>query len=288
VDSITDGLERVASGELFGYIDNLMTIAASVQKDFTGTLKVSSRLDERVQLAVGTRNDEPILRDVFQKLVGNIDSDTQQGIFNKWVSVKQEVVADYTFLWKVFAGFSLIALGFIYHFRRLNRLNDQLVIISNTDKLSGLYNRVKMDSVLIEQKANVDRYGQDVSLILIDIDFFKEVNDTYGHSVGDAVLVGFSELMSSNVRATDYVGRWGGEEFLIVCPNTGIVDATKLAEKLLQKVRNYPFEGGSKITISAGIAGFSKETSIKDILINVDAALYQSKQAGRNQISTFK
>ncbi|ATX79341.1 diguanylate cyclase (GGDEF) domain-containing protein [Mariprofundus aestuarium] len=288
VDSITDGLERVASGELFGHIDNLMTIAASIQKDFTGILKVSSRLDEGVQLAVGTRNDEPILRGIFQKLVGNIDSDTQQGIFNKWVSVKQEVVADYTFLWKFFAGFSLLALGFIYHFRRLSRLNDQLVIISNTDKLSGLYNRVKMDSVLIEQKANVDRYGQGVSLILIDIDFFKEINDTYGHSVGDAVLVGFSELMRSNVRATDYVGRWGGEEFLIVCPNTGVNDAYKLADKLLKKVRDCTFEGGSKITISAGIAGFSKETSIKDILIHVDTALYQSKQAGRNQISTYK
>jgi len=288
VDSITDGLKRVASGELFGYIDNLMTIAASIQKDFTGILKVSSRLDEGVQLAVGTRNDEPILRGIFQKLVANVDSDTQQGIFNKWVSVKQEVAADYTFLWKFFAAFSLLALGFIYHFRRLSRLNDQLVIISNTDKLSGLYNRVKMDSVLIEQKANVDRYGQDVSLILIDIDFFKEINDTYGHSVGDAVLVGFSELMRSNVRATDYVGRWGGEEFLIVCPNTGIKDANKLADKLLKKVRDCAFEGGSKITISAGIVGFSKESSIKDILIHVDTALYQSKRAGRNQISTFK
>lgn len=288
VDSITDGLKRVASGELYGYIDNLMTIAASIQKDFTGILKVSSRLDEEVRLAIATRNDEPVLRGIFQKLVSNLDREAQQGIFNKWVSVKQEVLIDYKFLWQVFAGIVLLSVAFMFHFNKLNRLNKQLRILSNTDKLSGLYNRVKMDLVLIEQKANVDRYGKDVTLILIDVDFFKQVNDSYGHSVGDSVLVAFSRLIKDNVRETDYAGRWGGEEFLIVCPNIGIEEARMLADKLTQKVKTHVFEGPGTLTFSAGIAGFSKGMSVENALINVDEALYQSKLAGRSRVTVFK
>ncbi|WP_167631079.1 diguanylate cyclase [Mariprofundus ferrooxydans] len=288
VDSITDGLKRVESGELFGYIDNLMSIAAYIQKDFTGVLKVSSRLDQDVNLSVATRNDEPILRDIFEKLVVNLDSDKKQGIFNKWVSVKQEVMEDYTFLWKLFAGIALLSFGFIYHFSRLNRLNNRLRIISNTDKLSGLYNRVKMDSVLTAQKASVDRYQNNVSLIMIDIDFFKEVNDTFGHAVGDTVLITLSDIMKNNVRATDYLGRWGGEEFLIVCPNTGLTDAGILAEKLVRKVSQQTFDQVGTVTISAGVASFSKESTIEDSLIQVDKALYQSKQSGRNRVTIFQ
>lgn len=283
VDSITDGLQRVESGELFGYIDNLMTIAASIQKDFTGTLKVSSRLADGVQLGVATRNDEPLLHEVFQKLVSSMNQETQQGFFNKWVSVKQEMSIDYRMVWKVVA-IVLLLLAFLYHYSKLRKLNGQLRVLSNTDKLTGLYNRLKIDAVLNEQKNHVDRYGSDVSLILMDIDFFKQVNDRWGHATGDKVLVDFATILKANVRATDYVGRWGGEEFLIVCPNTDSHGARALAENLLQEVREHQFEAVGALRASAGVACLTRSLSINDVLHHADQALYQSKETGRNQV----
>ncbi|WP_241697684.1 diguanylate cyclase [Mariprofundus sp. NF] len=288
VDSISDGLRRVESGELFGYIDNLMVIANSIQKDFTGVLKVSSRLDEGVKLAIGTRSDQPQLRDVFEVLVSNISEVELQAIFNKWVSIKQEVAFDYSLLWKILAVLFVLTVAFFYHYSKLRMLNSELETLSVTDKLTGLYNRVKTDEMLLLNKASLDRYGVESSIILMDIDLFKTINDTYGHMVGDSVLVELAHVIKQNVRITDCVGRWGGEEFLIVCPNTGITAAKSLADKVLQKVRNHSFPIVGKITLSAGVGAFSKEESLQSTLRNVDKSLYNSKENGRDQLQSVE
>ncbi|MGY8871835.1 MAG: diguanylate cyclase [Pseudomonadales bacterium] len=288
VESINDGLQQVENGQLYGYIDNLMTIATAIQKDFTGSLKISSRLDDDINLSIGTRNDEPLLQEIFQKLIHNIDPEFKQATFNKWVPVKQEVSFDYSLMWKIIIGLFLLSLGFIYHYHQLRKLNQRLKKLSVTDKLTGLYNRVKMDDVLVEQKAEVDRYSVNTSVILLDIDFFKRVNDTYGHAVGDVVLVEFSSVLQENVRSTDYVGRWGGEEFIIVCPHIDVEEGKNLAEKLLEKIREHSYKHIGKMTASAGVSNFLPSVTIKETLYNVDQALYQSKQANRDRVSVKK
>lgn len=283
VESIDDGLKRVESGELYGYIDNIVTIAAAVQRDFSGMLKISARLDEDVKLSIATRKDEPELQEIFQKLITTLQPEDIQSAYNKWVSVKQEVSFDYALMWKVLAGLFIISFGFIYHNYQLRSLNQKLKTLSNTDKLTGLYNRVKIDEVLVRQKAEVDRYETEAAIILLDIDLFKHVNDTFGHVVGDMVLVEFANIIKSNVRATDYVGRWGGEEFIIICPNITQRAAQLLTNKLLEKVRHYSFHIVGSLTASAGVASFSASRSIKETLCDVDEALYQAKEAGRDK-----
>ena len=231
VDSISDGLKRVESGELYGYIDNLMVIADAIQKDFTGVLKVSSRLDQEVRLAVATRNDQPELNQIFEILVQHLDEKSIQPIYNRWVSVKQDVAFDYALFWKLLAIIVFLSVAYFYFYIKLKSLNAALLKLSITDKLTGLYNRVKMDQVLIQYKSAMDRYGANTALILLDVDLFKNVNDTYGHPAGDAVLIEISRLIKSNIRKSDYAGRWGGEEFLIVCPNVNQDAAKILAEK---------------------------------------------------------
>jgi polar amino acid transport system substrate-binding protein len=284
VESISDGLKRVESGELFGYVDNLMVIANSIQKDFTGVLKVSSRLDEEVKLAIGTRNDEPILKDIFEKLVKHLSVDEQQEIFNRWVAVQTEVGFDFQLLWKLLLVIVALALGYLIHYIKLKKLNTRLLKLSITDTLTGLSNRLKMDEVLIHQQAVQKRYDINSSIILIDIDFFKQVNDTYGHPAGDSVLVQFAGVLKDNVRVTDFVGRWGGEEFLIVCPNITQKEAGDLATKLVAKVRVQNFTGIGQLTISAGVSQLDKSKTIQKIITSVDQALYRAKQGGRDQV----
>jgi len=287
VASIDEGLARVESGELFGYIDNLMATANVIQQHFTGVLKVSARLDDSVELAIGSRNDEPLLNDIFEKLLSQIKTTDLQEIYNKWVAVEQDPIIDYSMLKQVIVVFLLVSLAYLFHYIKLKKLNLQLQILSTTDKLTGLYNRVKMDAVLIEKKAELDRYNHSFSLILLDIDFFKQINDKYGHVSGDRILIAFAELLKSNIRATDFVARWGGEEFLILCPNTNAIDAMELAQKLLKSVKQHDFSEVEDLSFSAGVFEFTRHTDIEDALKNVDKALYLSKECGRNQVTVY-
>jgi diguanylate cyclase (GGDEF)-like protein len=285
VNSTSEGLKLLEQGQLYGYIDNIVTIAAVIQKDFAGMLKISSRLPDDVHLSIATRKDEPMLLGIFDKLVHDIGPEKSQEIYNKWVSVKQEVLFDYSLMWKVLSAVLLLSLGFIYHNYQLRLLNQRLKTLSITDKLTGLHNRVKIDEVLLEQKATVDRYKTDAAIILLDIDFFKPVNDNFGHPAGDIVLKNFATILTNNVRTTDYTGRWGGEEFIIICPNISMTEANTLAEKLLKIIRETSFPSIGKLTASAGIAAFSESHSIKDTMARVDQALYHAKQTGRDKVS---
>ncbi|MGB5867274.1 MAG: transporter substrate-binding domain-containing protein [Arcobacteraceae bacterium] len=158
--------------------------------------------------------------------------------------------------------------------------------LSIRDKLTSLYNRLKLDEIMIEKVEGFKRYKNDFSIILIDIDDFKIVNDTYGHDVGDDVLRVLSATLQSHVRLTDVVGRWGGEEFLIICENTNLENAHTLAEHIRTMVSNITFkEVGSK-TISLGVAQYQENDTIASMFKRTDEALYKAKSSGKNCVVT--
>ncbi len=119
---------------------------------------------------------------------------------------------------------------------------------------------------------------------MIDADHFKEVNDRFGHQVGDSVLVEIAELIRQGIRKTDYAGRWGGEEFLIICPETTNQGAMELAEKLRKQIEQWAFEQVGHKTCSFGVATLDKEDSIEIMLSRADKALYKAKEMGRNRV----
>ena len=287
VDSVNEGLSRVESGKLFAYIDTLMVISHAIQQNFTGQLKVSARLKNNLALSVGTRNDQPELKNIFNTLINNISDEQRQAIYNKWVPLQQTPPFDYDLLWKALTFILILMAAFCFHYFKLTKLNRLLLTQSTTDKLTNLYNRAKIDQVLLEKKSDVNRYQTDITIILLDIDYFKAINDTHGHLIGDQVLVQFAQLIKSNVRANDSVGRWGGEEFIIICPNTTLKDATELTNKLLLQIRNYPFKVADKITASAGISQLSSDDNIQKSIRNADSALYQAKKNGRDQAIAY-
>jgi len=120
--------------------------------------------------------------------------------------------------------------------------------------------------------------------MMFDIDFFKKVNDTYGHDVGDEVLKKFSSIVSQSIRDTDTFGRWGGEEFLFIAPNENLEGAMFLAEKIRQNVANFNFETPQQITISIGLTICDGDAEKEKLLKNVDEALYEAKTQGRNRV----
>ncbi|MFW3383751.1 diguanylate cyclase [Aliarcobacter butzleri] len=167
--------------------------------------------------------------------------------------------------------------------------NEELLKLSITDNLTKLYNRVKLDKSLQDEINRSQRYNTNFSIILLDIDYFKKVNDNFGHQIGDEVLIESAQVLSKNIRNVDILGRWGGEEFLVICPETKIEDAIKVASHInaaikLHKFTTYP----NTVTISLGVATFSKHIkNVDDIILNADKALYQAKEEGRDKVIAF-
>jgi len=157
--------------------------------------------------------------------------------------------------------------------------------LSITDTLTQLHNRLKLDETLDREIERASRYQHPLSIILFDIDHFKKVNDTYGHQVGDYVLVQIAKIIKSIVRTTDVAGRWGGEEFLVVCTDTSLQGAIELAGRLRTAIEEYPFEVVGRVTSSFGVAAFKPGMKESTLLAQADEALYRAKGEGRNRVA---
>lgn len=165
----------------------------------------------------------------------------------------------------------------------LNQKNIELEYLSKTDLLTDIYNRRYLNEHIDKEMQRCRRYDSVLSVILIDIDKFKSVNDTYGHIIGDEVLILVSKILKDNLRISDIVGRWGGEEFLIISP-IKLSDAILLANKLRQTIQNTNYKD-INITISAGVAQYSTNESLSDLISRADKGLYIAKETGRNKVA---
>jgi diguanylate cyclase (GGDEF)-like protein len=166
----------------------------------------------------------------------------------------------------------------------LAKVNRELVVLSVTDKLTQIFNRVKLDSILRSEIGRATRHGTPLSVILIDFDYFKEINDAHGHATGDLVLVQTANILRQSVRTEDAVGRWGGEEFMIILPQTGLDQAAVVAEKIRKNVEDENFVQVGKQTASFGVTCFVVNDSESSILARADRALYAAKAKGRNRV----
>jgi diguanylate cyclase (GGDEF)-like protein len=201
----------------------------------------------------------------------------------------------------------------------LSRVNDQLLeeisirkhteaairesekamrLLSITDSLTGLYNRRHFNKIAEDEISRALRYSRPLSVIMLDIDFFKRINDSLGHSVGDMVLKSVAIITRDMVRATDVPARYGGEEFIILLPETPAVEAAAIAERLRKKIEYTTFQVEKcsiKLTASFGVNDTffvtdsqKHESVLSDLVSNADLALYTSKHAGRNKTTVFK
>ena len=160
----------------------------------------------------------------------------------------------------------------------------QLTKLAITDELTGLNNRRQINYLLEEEIKRAERYNNELSLLEIDIDHFKSINDNFGHDVVDQILKSFAQLLSEFNRDTDKVGRWGGEEFLAILPHVDEGSALLLANRLRKKVVSESFPTVEQLTVSIGIATFQKGDTAGSLIKRADEALYVAKNKGRNRV----
>lgn len=170
---------------------------------------------------------------------------------------------------------------------KLKEMEEELKLLSITDPLTQIYNRTKFHQALEEEIKRQRRYETDLTAIMLDIDHFKPINDTYGHDVGDKILVSLVEVVKQCIRETDIFSRWGGEEFLVLLPHTSLDNAARLAERIRVKVMKSNFEVVGSVTCSFGVSELLPEDTDETFIKRVDNALYESKRNGRNRVTVI-
>jgi diguanylate cyclase (GGDEF)-like protein/PAS domain S-box-containing protein len=174
--------------------------------------------------------------------------------------------------------------GIVRDITKRKQLESEMHILATTDSLTHVFNRIKYNELIKREIERSRRYDHPLSLIMFDIDHFKKVNDTYGHMVGDSVLCTLSQLVKINLRETDFLVRWGGEEFVIIAPETDLPKAVNLAERIRKATEDYQFDQAGRITVSFGVAEFHKDDT-EDVLIKkADDAMYMAKKKGKNRV----
>jgi polar amino acid transport system substrate-binding protein len=325
VDNIDEGLAKVANGEVYGLIDGLETVNYLLADKYLGQLKVSGQFENKREIGLAVRNDDPILFNIFEKLVTNIPAQTVSTIMDKSTSIKYVNRFNYRFVWWALLALILMTSAFLYRQHMLNKLNKTLnekvaektkalqelneslerkikertekiehsrkllQSVAYQDNLTGIFNRHYLyeQSPLLFKRVN--ELNQPLSILIIDIDHFKNVNDVYGHIIGDNILKYFVKNIQKTLRVNDIFSRYGGEEFIIILPDTALDQSLIVAEKLRFYIEHHPYKlDGAKalihITISIGVCQYQKDDTLEKLIDRADVALYHAKEKGRNQV----
>ncbi|MEC5386192.1 GGDEF domain-containing protein [Uliginosibacterium sp. H3] len=169
----------------------------------------------------------------------------------------------------------------VFAWRRWRELDDMMAD-ADTDGLTGLHNRRKTERLLEREFDRALRYARPLSLVMFDVDHFKRINDSLGHPAGDLVLAGIARRIQRKMRATDHLGRWGGEEFLLICPETDTEGAMQIADRMRRAIRRKAFSSAGLVTASFGIGSHSGEGNVDVLVQRADQWLYAAKQRGRD------
>jgi diguanylate cyclase (GGDEF)-like protein len=178
----------------------------------------------------------------------------------------------------------IISLFFLHHTVEIYLKSEAFHVMAYTDYLTKLPNRRMIEDWMEKEISKAKKFKTPLSVIVLDIDYFKKINDTFGHDTGDIVLQELSNLIRGNIRDTDYLGRWGGEEFMIIATNQNKQQAKQLANRLRESIEQHQFTHGESVTSSFGVSELNDVDDSRAIMKRADQALYMAKNNGRNQV----
>ncbi|MBY4676948.1 diguanylate cyclase [Marinobacterium arenosum] len=299
--SLLEALREVARGDVQAAIAGLPTALYQIQQQGLSQLKIAGNTEFNYELSVAVRNDQPLLHGIFQKAVNELSPALRDRILERWYNVKVEQARDYTLLLILLAGL-LVALAFLIYRNhssqkfnaqlakmndRLTDRNQRLEQVSKRDFLTGTYNRVKIDRELQDDFARHRKHGKPLSLILFDLDGLSEVNLSHDHQVGDLVIVETCRLVEESLGEWHQLGRWEGDLFLVLCPDTPLEDALGLAKKLNTLLQLHHFSEDVHISASFCVAQCDNKQNHAELIRRMEQCLIASRQQGPHQVATL-
>jgi diguanylate cyclase (GGDEF)-like protein len=301
------GLVAVDQGEVDVYAGSLYSTSLSIKQLQLKSLKINGWISLQDKLRIGFTKPNAHLIPLFNQAIEKITTKHHNEILNRWSNAQIVKHTDYTLLYYLAGGTSIICIIFLWRylislrvFRALNDKNQELELIrkellianknlehlSFHDNLTQLYNRHYFMSTLEDHFSYMAREKGISAILMIDLDYFKKINDEHGHMVGDKILLQFSSILSDVLRAGDIAARWGGEEFIVLLPKANKEQSMFSAKRLIKAVEHYTFESDIRLTISIGISQYEPTDNIESWIERSDIALYRAKNEGRNCIKT--
>jgi len=284
VKNTSEGLKLLEKGEVDGVVDLLPVLSNLINKGGYLNLHIGGETEFKSDLRFMIRKDLPQLKSIIDRSIDHISDEQKEQILNRYTSIVYAQPFD--LIWaKRIGSIALVIILFLgWRHYELGKYSKKLQELTVTDPLTLLHNRLKIDEKLAYFHRMYLRNGRGYSIIMLDIDNFKTVNDTYGHQIGDKVLIRVAELLKTHSRVTDLVGRWGGEEFMIVCPETTLGGAENLANKINEIIAQEDFEVVRHLTCSFGVSEVQPQDKVEKVVKRADDALYMAKNEGRNKV----
>ena len=308
VQSEKEGLQKVEAKEIDYFAGSYYSANKIIQDFSLSKLRMVGIAELEDNLRIGVNKHSDHLLSELNQAISKITVQEHQTVFAYLKATNFVRITDYTLLIGLTSFFSVLFIILYTGYSRsvrssqalatknitlkklhaqLDIKNKQLAELSIRDPLTMLYNRSHLAEMINQQIKLKDRYNTRSCLIMIDIDDFKQVNDTLGHKVGDDILKNLSEVLIKCARNSDIVARWGGEEFVLLCPETDINEAILLAKRFQQALKEIKSDACPKVTCSIGIAELHTKDSADEWFISADNAMYQAKAQGKDSISTL-
>ncbi|MCV6607483.1 MAG: transporter substrate-binding domain-containing protein, partial [Campylobacterales bacterium] len=306
VNDTIQALQLVNDGKADGYIGNVAVANYLMNHRSFDNLRISAPTKYGyVKFSFMSPKATPEIATILSKGFRQITPIEHSSIHQKWFSLQTIEKIDYFVIWQILIGALTIILLILWWTNKLRfekkrsedalqalklaqeelkRKNQELEEISVTDRLTKIYNRGKLDDSLETELQKAQRYKHTFGVIILDIDYFKEVNDNYGHIVGDKLLIEITQVFQTHIRKTDILGRWGGEEFLIICPHSDLEGTKEAAEHLRKEIEKKYFTDVGVKTASFGVTALKEGDSVTSLIKRADDALYTAKNNGRNRV----
>lgn len=292
VESIDKALLLLTQGDVAAVVDSLAVLTYQISHSKFSNVKISGTTKYRHYIRFVIHKNNTLLHSILNKTIDKISNENIDKINSKYISIKYTNEDDYSWTYKIALPIILLIIVIVFSNRRVAKeikrrlqIENTLHNVANTDTLTSIYNRRRLVQILQENVAISSRYKRPLSLIFFDVDDFKVINDNYGHDIGDTILKEIASLVKENIRATDSLGRWGGEEFIVILPETEEKAAEVMAKHIRDIIYNYDFEEiKTYISSSFGVTQMTSQDTIDSLIKRASDSMYHVKKHGKNNV----
>ena len=289
METINDAILKLQQNKLFALIDNMYTISHKIDKNNLNSIKINTLLNHELNIYLQVEEKNKLFIPILNSAINRFSIEDKNTILNNYQFIFYPKNIDLLFIGKIIIPFILLLAIFIYFNFKLKKeitkrkeIEQQLSELANKDSLTNIFNRRKIEELSELELLRTKRYKSDLSIIFFDINSFKIINDTLGHLLGDEVLVKISNIIEKSIRSIDAIGRWGGDEFLIILPETNLSQCKNIVSHLEKQLNELEFSKTIKVTCSFGIATYEENDTLDSLLKKADESMYQQKSHHKN------
>ncbi len=290
-NSLKESISKLLNKEVFAVFGKLPRLSYLIRKNIYSGIKISGTFDEKYEAKLAINKENKILIDIINKAILSISLEEKKAINSKYYHVIYRKSFDYSLIYKILLPLLIFILIILTinvklkkEIKKRKEIEEELKKIASLDNLTKSYNRRTIEQIFESEISREKRYKRDLSIIFFDIDNFKKINDSFGHKEGDEVLIKISNLVKKHIRKADSFGRWGGEEFIIILPETSKEEAKQVACFIRNKINQHDFNLKRRITCSFGVSQFKENDTASSIISRTDDAMYDVKRNGKDGV----